>query len=84
MVAALACVDYATIFNESDPINFLELVKPAIHTKGGDYDPEKLLETVTVRKNGGEVVIIPGKVQSTTDIIKHIIKVYSSKYSQKK
>jgi len=84
LVAALACVDYITIFNESDPINFLELVKPAIHTKGGDYNPEKLLETPVIQKNGGKIVIIPGKVQSTTDIIDRILKIYGSKNSQKK
>ena len=83
LVAALTCVDYITIFNEPDPVNFLELVKPAIHTKGGDYDSEKLIETVTVLRNGGEVVIISDRIQWTTEIINRLIERYSSKNSQK-
>lgn len=84
MVAALACVDYVTIFNDNNPINFLEFIKPDIHTKGGDYDIKELLETPTIYKNGGKVVIIPRKVQSTTNIIERITKIYGSKNSQKK
>lgn len=77
MLAALACVDYVTVFTETDPRNFLELVKPNVHTKSGDYDAEKMVETPTVRKNGGEVRIMPfvaGK--STTSIIERIREVY--------
>lgn len=84
LVAALACVDYVTIFNEKDPVNFLELIHPNIYTKGGDYTLEQNLEADFVRKNVGKIIIIPGKIQSTTDIIKKIIEIYSSKNSQKK
>lgn len=77
MLAALACVDYVTIFSETDPRNFLELVKPNIHAKSGDYDAEKMIETPTVRKNGGDVKIIPFiPCKSTTNIIKRICEVY--------
>ncbi|KKT15123.1 MAG: Bifunctional protein HldE [Parcubacteria group bacterium GW2011_GWF2_44_8b] len=76
IIAALACVDYVTIFNEPDPVNLLASIKPAIHTKGGDYDSETLIETATVRKNGGRVVIVPGRIQSTTNIIDRIAKAY--------
>ncbi|MCR4333503.1 MAG: D-glycero-beta-D-manno-heptose 1-phosphate adenylyltransferase [Patescibacteria group bacterium] len=77
VLAGLACVDFVTIFTETDPKNFLDLVKPDIHTKSGDYKEEELKETSTVLQNGGEVVIIPfieGK--STTNIIDRILKVY--------
>lgn len=84
MVAALACVDYVAIFDEPDPRNFLELVKPHIHAKSGDYSPDRkpgepgyMIEAETVRKNGGEIRIIPlvaGK--STTSIIKRICEIY--------
>lgn len=84
MIAGLACVDYVTIFSETDPRNFLELVKPNVHAKSGDYSPDRkpgepghMVEAETVRKNGGEVKIIPlveGK--STTNIIKRICEVY--------
>ena len=78
LIAGLACVDYVAIFPEPRPMNFLELVKPNIHTKGGDYqDIEKLYETDTVRKNGGEVVLIQHPIlQTTTSIIKSMAEVY--------
>jgi rfaE bifunctional protein nucleotidyltransferase chain/domain len=77
LLAALSCVDYVMIFSETDPRAFLELVKPAIHTKSGDYEAEKMIETPTVRKNGGEVRIIPFLPGiSTTEIVKKICDVY--------
>ncbi|OHB17100.1 MAG: hypothetical protein A2544_01045 [Candidatus Zambryskibacteria bacterium RIFOXYD2_FULL_43_10] len=88
MVAALACVDFVTIYNEPDPRNFLKMIKPDIHTGPGDFKVESMLETPTVEKGGGKVVIIPRTPhESTTNIIKRISKSYgdkSSKYSQKK
>ncbi|MAH04075.1 MAG: D-glycero-beta-D-manno-heptose 1-phosphate adenylyltransferase [Pseudomonadota bacterium] len=61
ILAGLRCVDYVTIFDQDTPTEILDILKPSIHAKGGDYDPEKMPETPTVRKNGGEVVIIPLK-----------------------
>ena len=81
MLAALACVDYVTIFTETDPRDFLELVKPHTHVKSGDYDAEKMIETPTVRKSGGEVKIVPlvaGK--STTMIINKICETYGQEH----
>ena len=57
MLAALQCVDYVTIFAEENPIKILGIIKPDIHVKGGDYQPDQLVEADTVRKNGGEVHI---------------------------
>lgn len=61
VLCGLRCVDYVTLFDEDTPTQILDLLKPSIHAKGGDYDPEKMPETPTVRKHGGEVVIIPLK-----------------------
>ena len=80
MVAALSCVDYVTIFGETDPCALLEVIKPDVHVKSGDYDPEKMPETPVVRKYGGEVKItkfISGR--STTDLIKKISEAYGNK-----
>src|SRR3989344_4751982 len=82
MVSAMACVDYVTIFGEKDPIIFLESVRPDIYTKGGDYTLEQNVQADFVRKNVGDIVIIPDRIQSTTAIIDKIIKIYS-KNSQK-
>ena len=70
VLEALGCVRGACLFGEDTPIELLKLVKPHIHTKGGDYDAEKLPETQIVRENGGEVVILPFVVgKSTTSTI---------------
>ncbi len=77
MLAALECVDYVTIFTETDPIALLEALKPNIHCKSGDYDAEKMIETPTVRKHGGEVKIVPFVPGfSTTKIIEKIGEIY--------
>src|SRR6266513_4245608 len=37
VLAALECVDFVTIFPEVRATRLLEVVSPAIYTKGGDY-----------------------------------------------
>ena len=77
MIASLACVDYVTIFAETTPNALLEVIRPGIHVKSGEYDPEKMPETPVVRKHGGEVRITPYiKGRSTTEIIKKVCDVY--------
>ena len=39
IVAALRCVDYATIFNEPTATHLAETLQPDIYAKGGDYAP---------------------------------------------
>lgn len=58
VLAALACVDYVVIFDEDTPCNLIEIIKPDVHTKGGDYNPDNLPETKVIRENGGELVFI--------------------------
>lgn len=77
IMAGLRCVDYVTFFDEDNPSAILDRLKPSIHTKGGDYDPEKMPETSVVRKNGGDVRILslkPGYSNSAQFArIKHAI-----------
>ena len=76
-LAALECVDYVAIFSEENPIKFLEMIKPQVHVKGGDYKIEKIMEKGTVEKNNGKVVLIPEiKGYSTTEFIKKIVGLY--------
>ena len=76
----LKFVDFTVIFDEKTPENLLNLLKPDIHVKGGDYRKEDLPETEIVEKNGGEVKILSFVDNiSTTEIIKKIINVYSEK-----
>ena len=73
LIGALKAVDYAFIFNESDPCRFLDLLRPDIHVKGGDYLPEDLPETKVVQKYGGKIVIVPFALgYSTTSLINRI------------
>ncbi len=76
-LAALECVDYVSVFNEENPIKILEMIKPNIHAKGGDYNISQIIEKDCIEKNKGKIVLIP-KVEgySTTDFIKKIIDVY--------
>ena len=58
VLAALACVDYVTLFDESTPEALLAVLQPHIHVKGGDYDIERMPETPVVRRHGGQVIAI--------------------------
>jgi rfaE bifunctional protein nucleotidyltransferase chain/domain len=71
VIAALACVDATCIFTEDRPDGLIEVVRPHVHAKGGDYaGPDALPETPLVRALGGEVVILPMVAgRSTTRIV---------------
>ena len=74
LLSALACVDYVTIFNESTPEAILQIIKPDIHTKGGDYDVEAMPETKIVRSHGGDVKTLPFTAgRSTTELTARIL-----------
>ena len=73
VLAALSDVDYVTIFDTDTPIPLLELLRPDVYTKGGDYSPEMLAEAHVVRAYGGEVQIVSYvPEQSTTRIVDRI------------
>ncbi len=73
ILAALECVDYVSIFTEDTPENFLSLLKPDIHVKGGDYRPEDLPEKKVVEQYGGKIQCLSMvKGFSTTAMIEKI------------
>ena len=76
VLSNLKSVDYVVIFDELNPIKLIEKIKPKIHTKGSDYkSKENLIETKTVEKNGGKVVLLElEKDISTSNIIGKIRK----------
>jgi 3-deoxy-manno-octulosonate cytidylyltransferase (CMP-KDO synthetase) len=59
VLCALQDVDAVCVFEEDTPIPLLEDVRPDIHVKGGDYKIADLPESDTVKKYGGEIVIVP-------------------------
>jgi D-beta-D-heptose 7-phosphate kinase/D-beta-D-heptose 1-phosphate adenosyltransferase len=73
LLAALACVDYVTLFDEATPERLLAHLRPEIHCKGGDYRAEDLPETPLVRSWGGAVVILPlTPGRSTTELAERL------------
>jgi len=74
VIAALESVDYAFLFNEKYPRDWLNKIKPNIHVKAGDYKMNQIIEKNIVEKNNGRLVIIPMiRGYSTTNIIKKIL-----------
>jgi rfaE bifunctional protein nucleotidyltransferase chain/domain len=59
VLAALQSVDLVTIFDEQVPLPVLELVRPDIYVKGGDYDMERIEEARLVRSWGGTALALP-------------------------
>jgi rfaE bifunctional protein nucleotidyltransferase chain/domain len=59
VLAALQSVDLVTIFDEQVPLPVLELVRPDIYVKGGDYDMERIEEARLVRSWGGMALALP-------------------------
>jgi rfaE bifunctional protein nucleotidyltransferase chain/domain len=83
ILAALACIDYVTIFPEPTAGPLVELLRPAMYAKGGDYagvsggspDLSRLPEAKVVQAYGGIVRLIPYLPgHSTTDLIAAIKK----------
>jgi D-beta-D-heptose 7-phosphate kinase/D-beta-D-heptose 1-phosphate adenosyltransferase len=74
ILAALACVDYVTIFGEPTPLALIKLVRPDVLVKGGDYTPETVVGHDEVEAYGGTVHIAPYvSGVSTTAIVDSIV-----------
>jgi rfaE bifunctional protein nucleotidyltransferase chain/domain len=73
VLSALRAVDGVVAFDEDTPVQLIEALRPEIHVKGGDYDPEQMPETPVVRSYGGEVVILPTLPgRSTTETLRRL------------
>ncbi|HEX2029936.1 MAG TPA: D-glycero-beta-D-manno-heptose 1-phosphate adenylyltransferase [Actinomycetota bacterium] len=73
VLAALSCIDYIVSFEEDRPDRLIEVVRPDVFVKGGDYRRETLPEAELVEALGGSVRILPYvEDQSTTGIIERI------------
>lgn len=55
ILAALACVDHVSIFEEDTPLELIHRVRPHILVKGGDWPVEKIVGFDFVQSYGGEV-----------------------------
>lgn len=75
VLAALQCVNAVCVFPEVTATRFLELARPDVYAKGGDYTIETIptAERAGVEQAGGTIQFlpfIPGK--STTGIIQRL------------
>jgi len=70
IVAALAAVDFVTIFDEPTVTELLLALKPDIHAKGTDYTEDTVPERDVVRSYGGRVAIAgDAKDHSSSEMI---------------
>jgi len=73
VLAALASVDYVTIFDEPTPRALIARVLPDILVKGGDWALDQVVGREEVEAAGGHVVSIPlAPGYSTTSLIRKI------------
>ena len=73
VLSALRAVDGGVAFAEDTPTQLIESLRPEVHVKGGDYNPELMPETPLVRSYGGDVVILPTlQGRSTTETLRRL------------
>jgi len=73
LLASLECVNAVTFFDEDTPGALIDLLRPDIIVKGGDYDMQTLAETKLVESWGGKAVAIPFEfARSTTALVTKI------------
>lgn len=73
MLAAVECVDLVVIFPEDTPLELVNVLKPDVIVKGGDYTEATIVGAKEVKHWGGRVVVVPlTPGQSTTAIIRKL------------
>lgn len=73
LIAALACVDLVTWFDEDTPLARILETRPDILVKGGDWQPDTIVGAREVRQWGGSVQSIAFEHQrSTTALLSRI------------
>lgn len=56
MLASYSEIDFVALFDESNPIPLLEIIRPRVHVNGADYGMD-CIEAPTVKKYGGRIHI---------------------------
>ncbi len=76
LVAALQAVDAVTWFDEDTPAALIEILRPEVLVKGGDWPAEKIVGAVETLRRGGRVISIPFEHQrSSTALLEKIRKI---------
>jgi rfaE bifunctional protein nucleotidyltransferase chain/domain len=80
VLAALACVDWVTVFEEPDPLALIRLLVPDVLVKGADWKEGEIVGADVVRATGGKVARSNVKLGlSTTRLIETILTRYADK-----
>jgi D-beta-D-heptose 7-phosphate kinase/D-beta-D-heptose 1-phosphate adenosyltransferase len=78
VLASLSIVDYVTLFDEPDPLQLIQLLKPTTIVKGADWKVGEIIGADYVKSRGGRVIRVPlVEGASTTEIIERIVKRFS-------
>ena len=76
LLLALGCVDAVLVFDEDTPEKCLNMLRPDIWVKGGDYDVRQLPETPLVESWGGRCLTVPYQpARSTTHLAEALARV---------
>ncbi|MBI3243700.1 MAG: adenylyltransferase/cytidyltransferase family protein [Chloroflexi bacterium] len=59
LIASLACVDAAILFDELTADNLLLALRPDVYAKGGDYAAKPLPERATAESTGATITLLP-------------------------
>ena len=74
VLQALGCVDAVVFFDEDTPEAVLDLLRPDVFAKGGDYAVSELPEAKLLERWGGRAVILPYVAgRSTTRLIEEAV-----------
>ncbi len=80
VMAALACVDFVTVFDEPTPREIISALLPDILVKGGDWGIETIIGREEVEAAGGKVMSLAFvEGCSTSDVIERIAQRYGPK-----
>jgi len=73
LVAALACVDFVTVFDQTTVEPLLRAVRPQVHCKGTDYTADNVPEADVAAELGIRIAIVGDrKTHATRDLIRQI------------
>jgi D-beta-D-heptose 7-phosphate kinase/D-beta-D-heptose 1-phosphate adenosyltransferase len=79
VLAGLEAVDWVVVFEDDTPERLLQLLKPDVLVKGGDYRPDQVVGAPIVREYVGEVAVLSLVDHcSTTSIVETILTRHSS------
>jgi D-glycero-beta-D-manno-heptose 1-phosphate adenylyltransferase len=80
VMAALACVDYVTVFDAPTPRELIAALLPDVLVKGGDWGVAQIVGREEVEAAGGRVMSLPFVAGcSTSEVIERIVQRYGKK-----